>query len=98
MKVSKKEEVQTQVRKVNVRKSRQGVVTSDCQDKTIIVTVTRKTRHRRYNKVVKSSKKYYVHDEKNQAKNGDIVTIQETRPISKLKCWKLVKIDKGFVI
>ena len=99
MATSKKEKLAVQPSQAtHVRKSRQGIVTSDCQDKTIVVTVTRKTRHKRYNKVVKSSKKYYVHDEENQAKNGDIVIIQETRPLSRLKRWRLVKIEKEFVI
>jgi small subunit ribosomal protein S17 len=76
----------------NLRKMREGIVVSDCQDKTIVVEVTRRTSHALYKKVVKSTKKYYAHDENNEAKVGDKVSIQETKPSSKLKCWRLVKI------
>ncbi|HBM16285.1 MAG TPA: 30S ribosomal protein S17 [Lentisphaeria bacterium] len=76
----------------NFRKEREGVVLSDCQNKTIVVEVTRRTSHPLYKKVVKSSKKYYAHDEENKAKKGDKVTITETRPLSKLKRWRLVKV------
>ncbi len=74
------------------RKTREGVVVSDCQDKTIIVEVTRRTPHPLYKKVVKSSKKYYAHDEENKAKKGDKVRIEETRPLSKTKRWRLLEI------
>ena len=76
----------------NVRKSREGIVVSDCQNKTIVVEVTRRTSHPLYKKVVKSTKKYYAHDEENKAKVGDKVTIAETRPLSKLKRWRLVEV------
>ena len=76
----------------NVRKTREGVVVSDCQNKTIVVEVTRRTSHPLYKKVVKSTKKYYAHDEENKAKVGDKVTISETRPLSKLKRWRLVEV------
>jgi small subunit ribosomal protein S17 len=76
----------------NVRKIREGIVVSDCQDKTIVVEVTRRTSHPLYKKVVKSTKKYYAHDEENKAKVGDKVTICETRPLSKLKRWRLVEV------
>jgi len=74
------------------RKTREGVVVSDCQDKTIIVEVTRRTPHPLYKKVVKLSKKYYAHDEENKAKKGDKVRIEETRPLSKTKRWRLLEI------
>ena len=74
------------------RKSRVGQVVSDVQNKTIVVEVERRTSHKRYKKVVKSRKRYAAHDEKNQAKIGDVVRISETRPISKNKCWRLVEI------
>lgn len=74
------------------RKSRVGQVVSDVQNKTIIVEVERRTSHPRYKKVVKSRKRYAAHDETNQAKVGDVVRIAETRPLSKNKCWRLVKI------
>ena len=74
------------------RKERVGVVTSDVQDKTIVVRVERRTTHPLYKKVVKVSKKFTAHDEKNEAKIGDTVRIAETRPLSKNKCWRLVEI------
>ncbi|MBO4646889.1 MAG: 30S ribosomal protein S17 [Lentisphaeria bacterium] len=74
------------------RKERVGVVTSDVQDKTIVVRVERRTTHPLYKKVVKVSKKFTAHDEKNEAKIGDTVRIAETRPLSKNKCWRLIEI------
>jgi len=76
----------------NDRKVRQGVVVSDVQDKTIVVRVQRTTTHPLYNKTMRVSKKYHVHDEANDAKVGDTVRIVETRPLSKLKRWRL---DEG---
>lgn len=78
-----------------LRKERTGVVTSDKMDKTIVVTVERLARHKRYKKVIKISKKYYAHDEKSAAKVGDEVLITETRPTSKLKRWRLVEVLKS---
>ena len=74
------------------RKERVGVVVSDVQEKTIIVKVERRTTHPLYRKVVKVSKNFAVHDEKNEAKKGDMVRIAETRPISKNKHWRLLEI------
>lgn len=76
----------------NTRKERQGVVVSDVQDKTIIVRVERRTTHPLYGKSLKQSKKYHAHDEDNTARVGDTVRIQETRPYSKLKRWRLADI------
>ena len=76
----------------NTRKERTGAVTSDAQDKTIIVRVERRTTHPLYGKTVTRSKKYHVHDETNDAGVGDKVRIAETRPISKLKRWRLAGI------
>ena len=73
----------------NTRKERQGVVVSDTQDKTIIVRVERRTTHPLYAKTLTRSKRYHVHDEANEAGVGDLVRIVETRPISKLKRWRL---------
>jgi small subunit ribosomal protein S17 len=78
-----------------IRKERVGVVTSDKMDKTIVVTVERLARHKRYKKVIKISKKYYAHDENGTAKVGDEVKISETRPTSKLKRWRLVEVLKS---
>jgi small subunit ribosomal protein S17 len=77
-----------------LRKERVGVVTSNKMDKTIVVTVDRLARHKRYKKVIKISKKYYAHDENNEANIGDEVKIAETRPTSKLKRWRLVEVQK----
>ncbi|MCM8529529.1 MAG: 30S ribosomal protein S17 [Lentisphaeraceae bacterium] len=77
-----------------LRKERVGVVSSNKMDKTIVVTVDRLARHKRYKKVIKISKKYYAHDENNVAKVGDEVRIAETRPTSKLKRWRLVEVQK----
>ena len=74
------------------RKERQGVVVSDVQDKTIIVRVDRRTTHPLYGKTLNSSKKYHVHDETNDANVGDTVRIFETRPMSKLKRWRLAEV------
>ena len=69
-----------------------GVVTSDKMDKTIVVQVSTKKLHPLYKKYVSRSKKYKAHDEKNDAHIGDTVRIQECRPVSKDKCWRLVEI------
>ena len=69
----------------------QGVVVSDKNDKTIVVKVERRLRHPVLKKTVRLSKKYHAHDEKNEAKSGDVVRIQETRPLSKQKRWTLVE-------
>ncbi len=74
------------------RKVRQGVVVSDANDKTIVVTVARTRSHPLYGKTVKRSKKYHAHDENNDANTGDTVLIVETRPLSKNKRWRLERI------
>lgn len=74
------------------RKSREGMVISDGMDKTIVVRVERRERHPLYGKEIKLYKKYYAHDEKNEAHVGDKVSIVETRPLSRLKRWRLVEI------
>lgn len=71
-----------------------GEVVSDKAAKTIVVKVERKTMHPKYNKFVTTSKKYHVHDEKEQAAVGSTVTIIESKPYSKLKRWELVSIQK----
>ena len=81
-------------RKVQSRRAIQGVVVSDKNDKTIVVLVETHKRHTKYGKRVKYSKKYYAHDENNEAKVGDLVTIMETRPLSATKRFRLVSIDK----
>ncbi len=74
------------------RKNRQGKVTSDRMEKTIVVEVIRKFRHPLYKKVVKENESFYAHDEKNEAKIGDLVEIMETRPLSKTKRWRFVSV------
>jgi small subunit ribosomal protein S17 len=69
-----------------------GVVTSAKMQKTIVVKVTRATQHPLYHRVVRSGKKYYAHDETNEAKVGDTVRIISTRPLSKLKRWRLKQV------
>jgi small subunit ribosomal protein S17 len=69
-----------------------GTVVSNKMDKTIVVRVERKIQHPVYGKYVKKSKKYHVHDEKNECTMGDVVQISETRPLSKTKSWQLDKI------
>ena len=66
-----------------------GVVVSSKSDKSIIVSVTRRIKHKLYKKIIRQTKKYHAHDENNQFKVGDSVSIIETRPISKLKKWKV---------
>jgi small subunit ribosomal protein S17 len=76
----------------NRRKVREGIVTSNAMDKTAIVTVTSRKPHRLYGKTVQQSTKLYTHDEDNDLKVGDRVRVQETRPLSKLKRWRVVEV------
>ena len=73
----------------------QGVVVSDKQDKTIVVKVERRFTHPVMKKTVRRTKNYHAHDEANAAKVGDVVSIRETRPFSKLKTWEIVTADEG---
>lgn len=70
-----------------------GVVVSDTNDKTIVVNVVRRFKHRTYNKFVSKSKKYHAHDAENKAKVGDRVAIIESRPYSKNKTWELLSVN-----
>lgn len=76
----------------NKRKIRIGKVTSNKMDKTIVVEVERRIKHKLYKKYINRRSKFKAHDEKNECKIGDRVKIMETRPLSKEKCWRLVKI------
>ena len=67
-----------------------GTVVSDKTDKTVVVSVERRVKHPLYGKIIKRSKKYHAHDEGNEFKQGQIVRIEETRPISKLKTWRVL--------
>ena len=76
----------------NARKVREGIVVSDKMDKTAVVETIDRVRHRRYAKTVQRNKKLHVHDEENTLNVGDRVRVQETRPMSKNKRWRLVEI------
>jgi small subunit ribosomal protein S17 len=81
----------------NVTRTLTGKVVSDKMDKTITVLVERREKHPVYGKFVTRSSKVHAHDEKNECKIGDTVTVKETRPYSKSKCWALVSIDNHAV-
>jgi len=81
--------------KRNKRKTRVGRVTSDRMEKSVIVEVTRTFRHPLYLKVVRRATKFKAHDEKNEARRGDLVQIMESRPRSKTKRWRMVRIIKS---
>ena len=74
------------------RKTRTGEVISSGMNKTIVVRTVTRVPHRKFGKIVKQMKKFYAHDEENKAKTGDMVRIMETRPLSKLKRWRLVEV------
>ena len=74
------------------RKERVGRVISDKMNKTIVVRIDRRVRHAKYEKVLTLASRFYAHDEKNEAKIGDRVRISETRPLSRLKRWRLVEV------
>jgi len=78
--------------RLHLRKTRVGMVISNKMEKTIVVEHIARVPHPKFNKIVKRSKKYYVHDETSQAQIGDRVRIVETRPLSKLKCWTLQEV------
>jgi len=76
----------------NPRKVREGLVVSNAMDKTAVVATTDRVRHRRYNKTVQRTSKLFVHDESNDLNVGDRVRIQETRPLSKNKRWRVLEV------
>ena len=76
----------------SLRKTRVGEVISDKMDKTIVVKTITRVPHPIFGKIIKQVKKFHVHDEKNEAKIGDRVSIMETRPLSRLKRWRLVEV------
>ena len=83
---------ETTEKKQGLRKTRVGKVLSTSMEKTIVVEYVNRVPHPAFKKIVKRTKKFYAHDENNEAAVGDKVRIVETRPISKKKCWKLEKI------
>ena len=76
----------------NSRKVREGLVLSAKMDKTVIVGVTDRVRHRRYGTTLQRTRRFYAHDETNDAREGDRVRIAETRPLSRLKRWRLLEV------
>jgi len=76
----------------NLRKEKTGTVVSNKMSKSVLVVVERKVMHPKYHKFVKKSSKFMAHDEKDECNVGDTVSIMETRPLSKNKCWRVVKI------
>jgi small subunit ribosomal protein S17 len=76
----------------NARKVREGIVASTAGDKTAVVVVTERVRHPRYFKTVQRTKRLHVHDQNNDCRVGDRVRVQETRPLSKLKRWRLLEV------
>jgi small subunit ribosomal protein S17 len=82
----------TQETRANGRKVREGTVVSTKMDKTVVVAVVSAVRHRRYGKTMQRTTRLYVHDEENDAREGDRVRVAETRPISKNKHWRIVEI------
>lgn len=80
------------IESIGKRKIKTGIVASDKMNKTIVVKVERLTKHPGYKKTIRRFKKFKAHDENNSAKTGDRVSIIETRPLSKEKCWRLLEI------
>jgi len=76
----------------NNRKENIGVVISNKMDRTVVVRVSRKIRHEKYGKVIERTKKYYAHDDSDAVQEGQTVRIMETRPLSKLKRWRVVEV------
>jgi small subunit ribosomal protein S17 len=85
---------QSEAPKRHLRKTRIGEVVSNKMEKTIVVAVIRRVPHAKFGKIVKRTKKLYAHDEKNQCSIGDLVRVEETRPLSRLKRWQLVEVLK----
>src|SRR5438876_5322864 len=81
----------------SARKTRTGEVISSSMNKTIVVRTVTRVPHPKFGKIVKQMKRFYVHDEENQAKTGDTVRIMETRPLSKLKRWRLVEVVRKWL-
>ena len=76
----------------NARKVREGIAVSTKMDKTVVVAVVARVRHRRYGKTMQKTSHLYAHDENNEANEGDRVRVQETRPLSKLKHWRVLEV------
>jgi small subunit ribosomal protein S17 len=85
-------EAEADGKRLNRRKVREGIVVSDAMTSTVVVAVIERVRHPKYGKTVQRTKKLYVHDAQDTAKVGDRVRVQETRPLSKLKRWRLTEV------
>ncbi len=85
-------ETETTEKRENPRKVREGLVVSSKMDKTVVVAVIDRVRHRRYGKTLQRTKKLYAHDESNEVREGDRVRLQETRPLSRQKRWRVVEV------
>src|SRR5438105_6514648 len=83
---------QSGIPKRHLRKTRVGEVVSNKMDKTIVIAVVRRVPHAKFGKIVKRTKKLYAHDEENKCAVGDLVRVEETRPLSRLKRWRLVEV------
>jgi small subunit ribosomal protein S17 len=83
---------QSGIPKRHLRKTRVGEVVSNKMDKTIVIAVVRRVPHAKFGKIVKRTKKLYAHDEENKCAVGDVVRVEETRPLSRLKRWRLVEV------
>ena len=86
---------QSAIAKRHLRKTRIGEVVSNKMDKTIVIAVVRRVPHAKFGKIVQRTKKLYAHDEENKCAVGDLVRVEETRPISRLKRWRLVEVLRG---
>ena len=83
---------ETTEKRLNPRKTREGIAVSIKMDKTVVVAVIDRVRHRRYQKTVQRTKRLYAHDETNNVREGDRVRVAETRPLSKNKRWRIVEV------
>jgi small subunit ribosomal protein S17 len=83
---------QSAIAKRHLRKTRIGEVVSNKMDKTIVIAVVRRVPHAKFGKIVQRTKKLYAHDEENKCAVGDLVRVEETRPLSRLKRWRLVEV------
>jgi len=83
---------QPEIPKRHLRKTRVGEVVSNKMDKTIVIAVVRRVPHAKFGKIVQRTKKLYAHDEENKCAVGDLVRVEETRPLSRLKRWRLVEV------
>jgi small subunit ribosomal protein S17 len=87
-----KETAEAEASRINRRKVREGIAVANGMDKTAVISVVERVRHPRYSKTLQRTKRLYAHDEENTVGVGDRVRVQETRPLSKLKRWRVIEI------